>query len=104
MGRTAAYTLRLRIAIALASCFVVGGCSAMSAPAVANADRTAPVSVNRTNKGDRLPSVATANLFANGVSSTTALSTPRRPPLGCDPAFSPIADPARAGIYKRCAA
>jgi hypothetical protein len=104
MGHTAIHTPRLRIAIALLACLVVGGCGAMSAPADANAERTGPVSVNRTNKGDRLPSVATANLFAHGVPSSTALSTPRRPPLGCDPAFSPIADPARAGIYKRCAA
>ena len=102
MNHTAIATLR--IAIALSSCLVVAGCGAMSAPADVNAERTAPVSVNRINKGDRLPAVATAKLSANGARSTAALSAPRRPPLGCDGAFSPIADPTRAGIYKRCAA
>ncbi len=104
MSRAAKHASGLRVAMALLGCLVVGGCSAMSAPGDADAERTAPVSVNRTNKGDRLPSVATAKLFSRSAPSTAASSTPRRPPLGCDPAFSPIADPARAGVYRRCAA
>ncbi len=104
MSRTAIPTIGLRIAIALTSCLVVAGCSAMSAPGDADAEHTAPVSVNRTNKGDRLPSVATAKLFSRSAPSPAAFSTRQRPPLGCDPAFSPIADPARAGVYRRCAA
>jgi hypothetical protein len=28
----------------------------------------------------------------------------KRVPVGCDPAFSPFADPALAHIYKRCMA
>jgi hypothetical protein len=100
----AAQSLRLRVAIAVLGCVVVGGCSVIGTPDDGSAERTAPVSVNRINKGDRLPSVATAKSFLKGAPSTAASSRPRLLPLGCDPAFSPIADPARAGIYKRCAA
>lgn len=37
--------------------------------------------------------------------STETSPAPTRPvPLGCDPSFSPVADPARAHIYRRCIA
>jgi len=32
----------------------------------------------------------------------TSQALPERTPVGCDRAFSPIADPAQAKIYKRC--
>jgi len=99
----AAHSLRLKIAIAVLGCVVVGGCGLIGAPADVGAERTAAVSVNRVNKGDRLPSVVAAKSFLKGAPSTAATSR-RQLPLGCDPAFSPIADPARAGVYKRCAA
>jgi hypothetical protein len=101
---SAAHNLRLKAAIAVLGCVVVGGCSLIGAPGDVTAERTAPVSVNRANKGDRLPSVAVAKSFLKGTPSTAASSRPRQLPLGCDAAFSPIADPTRAGIYKRCAA
>ena len=53
------------------------------------------ISVNRTAKGDRLP-----------LKRTSAVSLPvavkAHPPVGCDPAFSRVADPARAHIFGRC--
>jgi hypothetical protein len=69
---------------------------AMPAPLVQN---ESSVSVNRGAKGDRLPQMAT-----NRQSQIEAVTPLRRVPLGCDPAFSPIADPTRAHIYKRCVA
>ena len=75
-----------------------GGVSGMSISAPTG-DRL--VSVNRANKGDRL-SQAPAEQPAHSLPSTEAVVPPKRVPLGCDPAFSPVADPAHANIYKRC--
>ena len=54
------------------------------------------VSVNRTNKGDRLPLKRTSTV------SLPAVAVKAPPPVGCDPAFSRVADPARANIFGRC--
>ena len=87
----------------IAAAVCAGGFTAMSAPEVANTDLTALVSVNRTGKGDRLPSVLISNADLSALSSTTTSQMPpKRPPLGCDPAFSPMVDPANSHIYKRC--
>jgi hypothetical protein len=59
------------------------------------------VSVNRANKGDRL-SQAPAARSSHSSPSTEAVAPPKRVPLGCDPAFSPVADPSRGNIFKRC--
>jgi hypothetical protein len=59
------------------------------------------VSVNRANKGDRLSRVP-AEGSSHSSPSTEAVAPPKRVPLGCDPAFSPVADPSRGNIYKRC--
>jgi hypothetical protein len=91
----AAHSLSLKIAIAVLGCVVVGGCGLIGATGDISAERTAAVSVNRV--------LAAAKTFLKGAPSTAA-SSRRQLPLGCDPAFSPIADPGRAGVYKRCAA
>ena len=75
-----------------------GGVSGTSISAPAG-DRL--VSVNRVNKGDRLPQ-APAERLSRSSSSTEAVVPPKRVPLGCDPAFSPVADPAHGNVYKRC--
>ena len=59
------------------------------------------VSVNRVNKGDRL-SPSSVDRSTHNSTSTESVAPPKRVPLGCDPAFSPVADPALAHIYKRC--
>jgi hypothetical protein len=59
------------------------------------------VSVTRVNKGNRL-SQAPAERQSHSSPSTEAVLPSERVPLGCDPAFSPVADPARGNIYKRC--
>ena len=75
-----------------------GGVSGRSISATTS-DRL--VSVNRVNKGDQL-SPAPAERLSHSSPSTEAVVAPKRVPLGCDPAFSPVADPARGNIYKRC--
>jgi hypothetical protein len=65
-------------------------------------ERTPPVSVNHFRKGDRLP------LFHPGLYSgkptPNGLQTRETPPLGCDPAFSPVSSPAPVAVYGRCMA
>ena len=82
---------------------VAGLVDATNAPGAVPVAETVAVSVNRAVKGDRLPTTLT-QLAHPKSSPTTEASKPvlKRPPLGCDPAFSPVADPARGGIYKRC--
>lgn len=78
--------------------------SATNAPkALARSAQTKITDVNRTNKADQL-TVAPARQAQQRLSpAADGMKTSlQRPPLGCDPAFSPVADPARAGIYKRC--
>jgi len=60
------------------------------------------VSVNRVNKGDRLSQAPPVDRPSHSSPSTEAVIPPKRVPLGCDPAFSPVADPAHANVYKRC--
>jgi hypothetical protein len=71
-------------------------------------ERTPPVSVNRFRKGDRLPlhPGSSDSLNSPGASHTlptpNGLQTQERPPLGCDPAFSPVSSPAPVVVYGRC--
>jgi len=60
------------------------------------------VVTNPNHKGDRLPVIVAAR-GAKASSLKMMLSTGKRPPFGCDSMFSPIADPAQAGLYGRCA-
>ncbi len=63
------------------------------------------VSVDRANKGDRLPYASRSKTRLNSpFLATTPQVSPKRPPLGCDAAFSSVAGPARPRIYRRCLA
>jgi hypothetical protein len=70
---------------------------------------TPAVSVNRSRKGDRLPLAHPGTLngptnqgVRHGRPMPDGLQTQERAPAGCDPAFSPVSSPARAGVYGRC--
>jgi len=67
---------------------------------------TPSVFVNRTLKGDRLPILHSPILNPPDWQSEfdSRLSTTPQPPMpvGCDPAFSPIAAPRQANVYRRC--
>ena len=72
-------------------------------------DRTPPVSVNRYRKGDRLPLVkSTSNSGRVGTGHTilwhglNGSQARGHVPVGCDPAFSPVASPSLATVYGRC--
>ena len=56
------------------------------------------ISVDHTHKGDRLP---LASKHTSTVSSPV-VTTLSRPPIGCDSAFSRVADPKRSHIFGRC--
>jgi hypothetical protein len=89
-------------AVALSS-FVAGGVCAVTSSAATDLKPGTKISVDRTRKGDRLPDAAMHYQTSNNSSSTeTATTSPHRPPLGCDPAFSPISAPSLAHIFKRC--
>jgi hypothetical protein len=80
-----------------------GVLGAMSAPAASiRGAQTGITDVNRVNKADPL-TASPARQVRQRLSQAAETAQTSRPPLGCDPAFSPVADPARAGIYKRCA-
>ncbi|MGC2075489.1 MAG: hypothetical protein WA728_05540 [Xanthobacteraceae bacterium] len=91
-------TIPAALATAMMNGPAVGRASgpSISAPAVERL-----VSVNRVNKGDRLSQAPTGRL-PQSPPSTEAVNPPKRVPLGCEPAFSPVADPGHANIYKRC--
>ena len=90
----------------------VGACitGAISLPSAAA--RTAPAgitAVNRVNNGDQITTTAVRQVQQEkqvqqqlSAPSGGVKTSLQRPPLGCDGAFSPVAEPARAGIYKRC--
>jgi len=81
-------------------------------PSAAVAQITAQTAdVNRINKGDQLAAMLHQLPVQQVRQQVEQRAAPpaegakaslQRPPLGCDGAFSPVADPARAAIYKRC--
>jgi hypothetical protein len=104
MARLFPYTLKQTSIVALLGCLIIGGVAAIDSPRADN-NQSVLISVNRTNKGDRLRSAAGPIRHPESSSAATKLSVPPHgPPLGCDPLFSPIADPAKARLYyRRCA-
>src|SRR6516162_6392059 len=72
-----------------------GFAAAVASAGDARSAQSGTVSVVRTNKGDRLPLA----FKRTSTTSSPAVSTLPRPPIGCEPAFSRNADPARAHIF-----
>jgi hypothetical protein len=99
------FGLRETVTVAILSCFIVGGVGLRTRTSATESARTVAVSVNRTNKGDRLPQSSILSGYPNDHSgAASGSSAPRRPPFGCDSAFSPISAPVLAHIFKRCLA
>lgn len=98
------YGLKEIAAAAVLSFFIAGGVGAVTEPGASESEQSVAVSVDRTNKADRLPQVPSAQRSQHGLPSTEIVPSPKRAPLGCDPVFSPVADPARAHFFKRCTA
>ncbi len=88
------------VAALLLSCFIAGVVTALTSPVTAS--NAAPPSRSIGSlKGDRLP-VAPA-IKPKQHDSTPAEKPVRKPALlGCEPAFSPFAEPTRAHIISHC--
>jgi len=85
--------------ISVVSCLaIVGFAAAVTGAGPALSTQINMVSVDHTNKGDRLPLVPK---HASKASSPVVM-TLSRPPIGCEPAFSLAADPKRSHIFGRC--
>jgi len=84
-------------AVAVLGCIMLLGTA--NAPGIAKNDQRAAAVTDVGRKSDRLPMTS----HSSEAPSELMLSAARRPPLGCDPLFSPIADPAQARLYRRCA-
>jgi hypothetical protein len=86
-------------AIGVVSCLAVTGlAAAIHGAGAAISTQSDVVSVDHTHKGDRLP---LASKHTSPVSSPV-VTTFSRPPIGCEPAFSRVADPMRSHIFGRC--
>ena len=84
-------------AIGVVGCLTVTGLAAAIHGAGAASGIQSEISVNHTNKGDRLPLASERTSKASPVVTTLS-----RPPIGCEPAFSRAADPKRSHIFGRC--
>jgi hypothetical protein len=102
MGRLVPNAVTKIVAMAALAWFVAGGVGAVMPLGVTKSETSFALSVDRSGKGDRLPSVATSKLRTNGPSSVA--STRTSPSFGCDSAFCRIAEPRQARIFRRCTA
>jgi len=96
IGRRAAKNIAV---IGVVGCLAVTSlAAAVSCAGAALSTKADILSVDRTNKGNRLP------LAPNHTStvSSPVVTTLSRPPIGCEPAFSRAADPKRSHIFGRC--
>jgi hypothetical protein len=85
--------------IAVVSCLAVTGfAAAVNGAGAALSTQADIVSVNRIHKGERLA------LVPKRVSNVppAVVTTLSRAPIGCEPAFSRVADPKRSHIFGRC--
>jgi hypothetical protein len=80
---------------------VFAGVASIATTGFADGASFSVMSVNRTHKGDRLPQAS--NLQRPEINSNSMRFAPSiNVPPGCDPAFSPVADPERGRIFGRC--
>ena len=88
------------VAALLTSCFIAGIITALTSPVTAS-NAVPAISVNRILKGDRLPVAPVTKTKQHD--STPAEKPVRKPAMvGCEPAFSPFAEPTRAHIISHC--
>ena len=90
-----------QIAGALLLSAMFAGVASVATIGFADGAKFSVISVNRMHKGDRLPRAS--NLQHPQINSnSTRLGPSTNVPPGCDPAFSPVADPERGRIFGRC--
>jgi hypothetical protein len=87
------------VVVGVASCLAATGLgAAMTGTGAALSGQPEMASVDRSHKGDRLLLVPK---HTSSVSSR-AVTTLSQAPMGCESAFSRVADPQRAHIFGRC--
>jgi hypothetical protein len=88
------------VAAVFLSCTIASVVCAATAP---NAAASRPsINVNRIDKGDRLPVNPTRPVKPASTKSNETLPLPVSVPVGCEPAFSSVAEPARPRVTGRC--
>jgi hypothetical protein len=92
-----------RVAGVAMALFVASFLSFPSFPSAGIFPSTPDLSVNRTLKGDRLPSISPA-VFPHELGMPVSPALRQKVPVGCDAAFSPISAPRLAHVFGRCAA
>jgi len=98
--RIAAAVGLLTLAFVLASLDPFLGAAALSGSGVG--DRTPPVAVDRTLKGDRLPLFDSTASRPDELRARDRSTTRAKVPVGCDPSFSPVSSPSMAHFFGRC--
>ena len=85
--------------IGVVGCLAAAGlATAVSGAGASLGTQADVVSVERSHKGDRLQ-LAPKHTSTVPLPVVTTLS---RPPIGCEPAFSRVADPKRSHVFGRC--
>ncbi|HET9716369.1 MAG TPA: hypothetical protein VFP60_09320 [Pseudolabrys sp.] len=84
----------------LLSAFIAGAISMPVNPVAANKAAVIADTVDRTNKADRLSRPAIAE--HRQPKSVSAKPIPMQTLAGCEPAFSPLADPTRGRLLAHC--
>jgi hypothetical protein len=87
------------VAASLLSSFIAGAVCALTGPVVADNAAVIATTVDRSNKTDRVRTVQRPE--DNSSSANKAISFKHSLP-GCEPAFSPFADPGRPNVLNYC--
>jgi hypothetical protein len=98
MSEIFGYSLKHVVVAVFLSCTVASIVCAATAP---NAAASRPsINVNRIDKGDRLP--VNPARPVKPASTNSNETSPLPVPVGCEPAFSSVAEPARPRVIGRC--
>jgi hypothetical protein len=95
------FSLKQIAAACLLSAVIAGAVTALTSESSAGNAPASLFSINRADKTDRLPPAPVARPQSDAT-STPAVRLEGRVPVGCDRAFSPVADPARANFVRNC--
>jgi hypothetical protein len=99
MLSTCRCSLKSVVGACLLSSVVAGAICALTDRVVASNASGIVATVDRTNKGDRL-GIAQRNEYMSPPAKKVVL--PNKPPIGCEAAFSPFADPGRPDVINYC--
>jgi hypothetical protein len=93
-------SLKHVVAAVFLSCTIASVVCAATAPTAA---RSGPsINVNRVDKGDRLPLSRKLPVKPASTKSNEISPLPVSMPVGCEPSFSSVAEPARPRVTGRC--